>query len=824
MLGDTKTLDASELPPATHPDKDSDPLPRGAQLGRYVILSPIGLGGMGRIYSAYDPELERKVALKILRRRLAHSGREARIRLQREAQAIARLTHPNVVTIFDVQLETEPAFLTMELIDGNTLDVWLAERPRTWRQIVEVFLAAGQALVAAHDAGIAHRDFKPSNVMLAADGRVKVLDFGLSRAAPDSPNPALGDTHSSPLERRLTDPGVTVGTPAYMAPERYHADDTGPLADQFGFCAAFFESLYGELPFTGDSLAELRHNAEHGRLREPPVKSQVPTWLLRLLRQGLDADPQARFDSMRSLLEELKSGLDRRWLRDLPAWGAAAMALCIPLAFALEALDNGTYRDQDLLYRDSTAARLEAIWNEHSRTELRAVYTATGGLETPQLDHLISDLDAYAGAWRTTLDRAFEATYLDGDQSQEDFERQVACLETRVQELDALLALARTQQPGTPWLSTAHLPGPAGCLDWLALSALAAPPDPAAKDGVEKLRAQLARVRVLLANGRWDEALASAEYAERAARESAYQPVHGEALMQLARARGRIEGPEKMVELLLETVALAHETGDGRLLACSMSYLIQAYTANGDSPSAHQWARLAEAAIHRLGTPPRLEARRLYLLGLAYGFLDEDYQTGSELIGRAIALAPSETHIERSTQLTNLGSLYILLDRPEEALQMLRQVEPDGQVLNAKHHPGFHVYLCARGEALRLLGKAEAIDYFHRCAEQRRLLLGENSQATGAALARLGQILEQHGSAAEARPILLQAAAGLGNSEIVSPYWAPYALDLAELLFTLDIDPAGARHLVRAARAGFEPEDDPELYRELDAWLLRRAE
>lgn len=815
MLGDTQTLDCSQFPSPPAGKEGNDALARGTRLGRYVILSPIGFGGMGRIYSAFDPELERKVALKILRRRAAHGSRGARVRLQREAQAIARLTHPNVVTIFDVQLETEPNFLAMELIEGPTLDQWLAEHPRSWRRIVEVFVEAGRGLVAAHRAGIAHRDFKPSNVMLANDGRVKVLDFGLSRAAPDGGGSESEDLAASPLERRLTDPGVTVGTPAYMAPERFRADDAGPLADQFGFCVALYEALFGKLPFAGETLAELRQNAEGGHLREAPARFRIPAWLLRLVRRGLEANPAARFPSMEVLLEALEAGLKRRWLRDLPAWGAAAMAVCLPLAFTLET-EKGPYRPEDLQQLNSVAERLEEVWNEQSRAELRTLFAGAEDLED-----LEEGVDSYTWSWRSTLDEAFEATYKRGEQSQEDFARQVVCLDSRLQELDAFLSLAGQQISGTPRLLIGHLPSPVGCLDRQALSALAPPPEPAEASAVQALRAELAQVRLLLDSGSRDRALAVAEQAERVARHSQYRPIRGEALLHLARARGRVEGPSKMIELLLETVAQAHETGDGYLLAYSMTYLIQAHGEKGDSTAAHQWARLAEAAIRRLGSPPRLEAQRLYHYGLTYSFLDGDLATGAELIAQSIELAPTETAIKRSVQLTNLGTLYNALDRPDKALEVLRRVELPGQAPNGVH-PGFHIYLCAHGDALRLSRQEGAIDYYRRCLERRQELYGEDAQATAAAMSRLGQVQEQQGYFREARLTLLDAAAIYARAEVIRPTWAPAALDLAELLWTHDLDRPVAEALVRNARAGLVVEEHPELTAQLDDWLARR--
>src|SRR3954453_18295126 len=173
----TETLPLGPQPPR----QPGEPLPRGSAVGRYVVLERIGSGGMGVVYAAYDPELDRKVALKLLRPDRAGAVGEAALRLQREAQAIARLSDPHVVAVYDAGTLGEQVFVAMEFVEGRTLREWLKAEPRSWSEILKAFLAAGRGLAAAHDAGLVHRDFKPDNVLLGGDGRVKVADFGLAR-------------------------------------------------------------------------------------------------------------------------------------------------------------------------------------------------------------------------------------------------------------------------------------------------------------------------------------------------------------------------------------------------------------------------------------------------------------------------------------------------------------------------------------------------------------------------------------------------------------------------------------------------------------------
>ncbi len=291
------------------PGRPGESLPRGSAVGRYVVLEFIGSGGMGMVYAAYDPELDRKVALKLLRPDRAGAEGEAALRLQREAQAIARLSDPHVVAVYDAGTFGDQVFVAMEFVEGRTLRQWLADGKRGWPEVLEVFVAAGHGLAAAHAAGLVHRDFKPDNVLLGTDGRVKVADFGLARPAgevggevlPSSSGSGSGGLLASPL----TEWGAVMGTPAYMAPEQRRGAAADARSDQFSFCVALWEALYGQKPFAGQEL------------REPPEGSGVPARLGPVLRRGLSASPEERFPGMKDLLDDLQHDpavFRRRWL------------------------------------------------------------------------------------------------------------------------------------------------------------------------------------------------------------------------------------------------------------------------------------------------------------------------------------------------------------------------------------------------------------------------------------------------------------------------------------------------------------------------------
>ncbi len=315
----------------------------GAHLGRFVIEGVIGIGGMGRVYAARDPELGRQVALKVLRvGGSSQSDADARrARLLREAQAMARLSHPNVVTVFEVGEFEDRLFVVMEKVEGANLSDWLRQEPRPQGEVLDVFHSAGRGLLAAHAAGIVHRDFKPDNVLVGLDGRVRVTDFGLARpfyCADELPTPLsvtpIDLEVASPADT-LTPLGALVGTPAYMAPEQLSGLPVDARADVFSFCTSLWEALYKQRPFSGKTLAELKQRIDAGEARPGPTRA-VPAALRLELLVGLSADPARRQPSMEALLAALAkartSALSRP--RRLLAIGAAA-ALVASAAAAL---------------------------------------------------------------------------------------------------------------------------------------------------------------------------------------------------------------------------------------------------------------------------------------------------------------------------------------------------------------------------------------------------------------------------------------------------------------------------------------------------------
>ena len=522
-------------------------LSRGATVGRYVVLGLVGRGGMGEVYAAYDPELDRKIALKLLNDGGAASESQARSRgrLLQEAKAIARLSHPNVVVVHDAGTFDDRVFIAMEFVEGQTLAAWLGGKPRAWAEILEVFLAAGRGLAAAHAAGIVHRDFKPQNVMVAADGTVRVMDFGL---ASDARRRRRRRCRSRPADRDrvdfsrtmaigLTRTGALVGTPAYMAPEQFRAQAADARTDQFSFCVALYEALYGERPFAADSLAGLIEAVTAGRLREAPHRSRVPAWLRKVLLRGLAVKREDRFPSMEELLAALARDPERQRRRALVGVGLAAVLL------AGGALGQRALQGRARRCAGTPADRLAAAWElpdaspgaPHPRRDaVRAAFLATGVRRAADVwQRTAAILDGYAKRWTAMYGETCEATHVRGEQSAEVLDLRMECLNGNRDSLRALTDVLATADVDMVEQGDrrghARCPTSSAAPTWrCCASVLPAPRDPALRQQVDRLRQRAAEARALGDAGRWQQGIAKARPLLDEAEKLGYEPVVAE--------------------------------------------------------------------------------------------------------------------------------------------------------------------------------------------------------------------------------------------------------------------------------------------------------
>ena len=404
--GASSLLDSSRTGPRAAASSISGD-PRGSLIGhfigRFMVVKKLGEGGMGQVYAAYDNDLDRKIAIKLLRSN--YQSGTAMARLMREAQGLARLSHPNVVQVHEVGQHEGAVFIAMEYVEGTTLRDHLIDTPdtpeRNWRDKLATLVQAGHGLAAAHKQNLVHRDFKPDNVIVAKDGRVRVLDFGLVRdlrpdKMPEAPS-GSDSTHSglevqSPADRHLTRTGAIMGTPAYMALEQLEGKHADALTDQFSFCVVVFEALYGERPFRGETGAAVAARMYAGEILPRPPKTEIPRRVHDAIVRGLAAKPSERWPDMQALLAELEASLELRkrgWL-----WvGLGATAALVTLVVI------GTP-----LIRDALADRDERIAEQGEDLEARALELEAAAAELERRNaELQRQFDVQAGLTATLL-------------------------------------------------------------------------------------------------------------------------------------------------------------------------------------------------------------------------------------------------------------------------------------------------------------------------------------------------------------------------------------------------------------------------------------
>ncbi|MCP3139893.1 serine/threonine-protein kinase [Pyxidicoccus xibeiensis] len=487
-------------------------LPRGAQLGRYLVLERLGVGGMGEVYAAFDPRLDRRVALKLLRppnQGDAEARARARERLLGEARAMARLSHPHVAQVFDVGDLEGRVFLAMELVEGLTLGAWLRAGPHPRSEVLRLFTQAGRGLSAAHAAGIIHRDFKPENVVLGPDGRARVVDFGVARIGEVAPLPEGAPRAEAPLAPPAWAGGgadeAVQGTPGFMAPEQYLPG--GPVdarADQFAFAASLYLALCGRPAFQGRTPSDLYRAVRLGRVAPPPPEARLTYPVHRALLRALRPEPERRFASMDALLEALEpSPLTRR---PLVVGAVMAGVLGVMLASGLPGYQEA---HRAAACRREARVELDAAWGPGRAEAMERAFLGSGvpyARET--LDSTRAALDAYGRAWAEqrvavcTVGQAHDADAavlaLQGE-----------CLRARRQDLAALvdvLMRADTRVVEASRMAATGLPALASCMDTKALRSSAR-----AEEGTrtsEPERAALAKARALAAAGRPSDGLA----------------------------------------------------------------------------------------------------------------------------------------------------------------------------------------------------------------------------------------------------------------------------------------------------------------------------
>jgi tetratricopeptide (TPR) repeat protein len=727
-------------------------------VGRYSVLDRLGGGAMGVVYSAYDPELDRKVALKLLRPDLATQEPTATLqaRLLREAQAMARLQHPNVLAVYDVGTFRDRVFVAMELVEGTTLRAWLGQRPRTIREITGVFLQAGKGLAAAHAVGMVHRDFKPDNVLLGTDGRVRVGDFGLARATDDQTTAPSATPAASPFPGgELTHSGTILGTPAYMSPEQLLREAVDARSDQFSFCVALYEALYGERPFDAKSFPEFVAEVVAGRIREAPRDRRVPARLRQLVQRGMARQPGARWPSMDALLAQLgrdSAQARRRWMIAAGASVAVAAILVVGL------------KRSPLVCRGASA-KLAGVWDDALRRSAHARFSATG---LPYAEDAFRTatrvLDRYAADWATMHTQACEATRVRGEQSEELLDLRMQCLSNRREELRAVTGLFGNAD-GQVVEKAAQVAGSLGridqCADTAALKTPVRPPtNEPTRAQLETVRRRLAEARALERAGKYPAALPMAQSVAKDAHALGYQPLEAEALF----LRGRLEyltaHDADGQDTLIAAAAAAMAGRDDTQAARTWTELVRRMaSAPEHAAEAHRLELIAQAAVDRVGGDELrgdLAAARASVYAA-----QEDREKALAADQLALdffqrAVGPDDPRVGRT--LTGIGTDLMWLGRSDEALASFARAIESYQRLVGPDHPDLVLALSDSALILSDLGRFdESLTGLRRAVAIREHALGANHPEVASALVSLAEVLERTGRLDEARSAAIRS-------------------------------------------------------------------
>ncbi len=744
----------------------STPTP-GSVLGRYVVIRELGRGGMGLVLLAYDPTLHREVALKIVRTR----SEGAQARLVREARAMARISHPNVVAVYDATVSEDHAggrqvVLAMEYVRGTTLGEWLESAERTPEQVVARFIEAGRGLAAAHREDLLHRDFKPANVLVGEDGRVRVTDFGIARVdassrssdgvAPDSTPPDV-DTGST-----LTEAGSVVGTPRYMAPEQHRARALTPAADQYAFCLALYEALAGTPPFseTGDALVRRKLDGPPPWPRDASVPSGVAEAVLR----GLHPRPDARFSSLDALLAKLQPARASRG-----AW-IVATAL-VTGATVWVAASSGSPEPPC----QGAQQHLVGVWDDSRREAVRAVVLGT---EAVYADDAWRNIDAtltdWTSQWTDGHEAACKATQR-GEQSEEMLDLRNACLDRAMTQLSAAVNVLEHATPEV--LLRAHrvvgaLPRLTDCADLDALRTGIPRPAPEASPVVDEARQQLARAAAQLEAGQYAEAEATIRDTPALLEGVDYPPADIELLLvqaEVQRLLGHYADAERSLREVQRRAAREQDWRAAMKASRKLISLLGRETGRADEALAFRELALgaSEGDAESTARVHAAVAATLHHKGDLEG-AEEEYRVALELLIEA--RGPGDTVV--ATLRNNFGTLLEKRGKYGEACDEYESALAAAETKLGEAHPLVATWRSNLAGVRLLQGRpADAVAEFQRSVDQMSRSMGDNHPSVLSNRVNLAGALSEQGETAQAieivRDVLPSMVEQLGRSHRV---------------------------------------------------------
>jgi tetratricopeptide (TPR) repeat protein len=721
----------------------------GDTVGRYVVLQKLGAGGMGEVYSAYDPELDRRVALKVIRM-FGDGDAAARDRLIGEAQALAKLAHPNVVAVYDVGRVGADVYIAMEYVAGITVTAWLAGE-RGWRDVVDVFVAAGRGLEAAHAEGIVHRDVKSDNMIVGKDGRVRLIDFGVALAG-------RNDDDTSPL----------VGTPAYMAPEQFVGDELGPHTDQFSYGVSLFEALWKVRPFAGETVLEVSDAVCAGAVADIPAGSDAPLWLRTAVLRALEVRPSDRHASMAAMLAALTPAPPAR--RTWP-WVAAIGGTAIGAAVIAIAATGGARGGEPCTgFEDELAG----VWDPARKRTIAPMLEASNRDSWRAVERVF---DEYAASWVEHKVAACRATRVVGVQTAEQLGARNACLDARRRELDATVTvLGAGRDPSGHAIEIATgMHSIAHCDNLTALRHGAAPTGARSED-VAMIQGGLAKLVALRNAAEYGEARRVAgELVERATR-IGWMSATAHALVERGLVEAHEGDPSAARDTLFEALRTSTEADDPRRQADAWIGLVGVEAAGMRQPSeAMRWSRFAETALAKAGGDAEMQGQLLHNTAAALTRLErhgealEHEQQALALLQRALGAR----HYRIALQRAAIGGAQRRLGKIEHAIREGRAALVLAEEVLGAGHPALATML--EGLALTYDEAERFVDaraLFDRSLQLRRAELGPIHPTVATTLVHLAA-LDRHGGDFAASDARLQeaydirvAALGIAHPEV----------------------------------------------------------
>lgn len=820
----------------------ADPPPT---LGKYVLERLLGTGAFGAVILGHNPDTGGEVAIKILRTVDPRRSEKQARRLEREAQALARLAHPNIVPVYDAGVAGEARYVVMRRVSGATLRD--AQKDRRWQDIVDLYVAAGRGLAAVHAAGLVHRDFKADNVLVGDDGQVMLADFGLVHLIdrPDDANERVPTGDLTAFAAKLSNTGEVFGTPAYMAPETFEHAPIGPSSDIFSFAAALYEALYGALPFAGATPIELYVAASQDQIRSRPDRNIVPDWLDTVVRGALRADPRQRPASIDALLDALdyrahdhaNAELQARRYRRRWIGGGLTVAAACGLAVGAALL-----RPPDPCAAPET--RLASAWTDR-RAGLQSEVDALGAAPDAWT-RVRGLLDAYATAWADTYGGTCRATFHAGEQSEELFDARVACLDQRRRELAALVDHLRPvshESIARGLDAAARLDGPAACASVTRVPT----PTERQRGALSPVQDAIADAHVRELAGDYAGAETTSTAAVRNARAVGFAPTLAEALIAHGRALWLRHDGQAARAALDEAVDVAEAAALDGLAADAGNLLIKvAATELRDAARGDEWARQTERKLARIDADPWRRAELLNNRGLLAFHVLGKLDAAVDLHRRALAVRerfPGEarllvaaSHENLANALAARGDLAEALQHYAESARLDREVLGDDHpklfddaynravsLLEARHYPEAAALAEeALAGYLRVTGpRADAADAHILLAtileQQRQLTAGREHAGQAAAiltadpgaspgkraiaLERLGSLEREAGEFAAALSTYDRGLAALGDDRNFAAERVSLLVDRASALLELQRSAEAARGCEQAIAA-----------------------